>query len=350
PTSRPAWLRAWWKAGCGAGESAARAPRVVVVTEGERLVGLLPAYLVDSRARAPDLRLIGASTFWSVAPLVASDAPPATIGELSRALGGTSPAPSRLEIPSAPADAAWPGELRRGWPGAPAWLRRGNRGALLVVEGHESAEAWFAALPKRLRSDHLRRNRKRAEAGLEVVPTTDPEAVAADLHALAELHRARWGGASSWLVEGVEEALVAAGRELIEEGGWRLWKVVRGEQILAATLFARGGAVSEMLLTAYDLEWSHLAPGVATVVAGIEHELDSGARVVDFGHGGFEYLRRMASAEVPIVNCELFPGNRRMPLALAAWLVPHGRERLNIWRKRLRLGQRLRGIRRRRHR
>jgi CelD/BcsL family acetyltransferase involved in cellulose biosynthesis len=347
PTSRPAWLRAWWRAGCGSGESAARAARVVVVTEGERLVGLLPGYVVDSRARLPDLRLIGAPTFWSVAPHVAADAPAATIELLSRALGGTSPAPARLEMPSVRADAAWPGELRRAWPGAPAWLRRGNRGALLVVAGQESAEDWFAALPKRLRSDHLRRNRKRAEAGLEVVPTTDPEAVAGDLHALAELHRARWDGASSWLVDGLEEALAAAGRELIEAGGWRLWKVVRGDRILGATLFARGGAASEMLLTAYDSEWSHLAPGVATVVAGIEHELDTGARVVDFGHGGFRYLQRMASAEVPIVNYELFPGNRRMPLALASWLVPHGRERLNIWRKQLRLGQRLRGIRQR---
>jgi CelD/BcsL family acetyltransferase involved in cellulose biosynthesis len=341
PTSRPAWLRGWWEAGCASEEKGSRALRIAVATADERLVGLFPGYLVDRHARLPDLRLIGAPTFWSVAPLLAPDAPAGTAGALACALAETVPAPARLHLPTVPGHADWPGELRRRWPGGPAWLRRGNHGALLGVAGHRSAEDWLAALPKRVRSDHLRRNRKRAEAGLEVKQTNGSEAVAADLHALAELHRARWDGASSWLVDGVEEALAAAGRELIEAGGWRLWKVVRGEQILGATLFARGGSVSEMLLTAYDPGWSHLAPGMATVVAGIEHELASGAGLIDFGHGGFKYLQRLASVRTPIVNYELFPANGRMPLALAAWFLPHGRERLNIWRKQLRLGQRL---------
>lgn len=341
PTSRPAWLRAWWESGCASGEPGSRALRVAVVSEGERLVALFPGYLPDRHARLPDLRLIGAPTFWSVAPLIAPDAPPQAVGLLARALSEAAPAPARLNLPTVPANAAWPGELRRSWPGGPAWLRRGNRGALLAVGGHDSAESWFASLPKRVRSDHLRRSRKRVEAGLEVVPTTDPGAVAEDLHALAELHRARWNHASSWLVDGVEEALAAAGRELVAEGGWRLWRVVRGERVVGATLFARGGSASELLLTAFDPEWSQLAPGIAAIVAGIEHELDSGAELVDFGHGGFKYLQRLASVRVPILNYELFPGDSRMPLSVSSRLLPHGRERLNIWRKQLRLGQRL---------
>ena len=81
------------------------------------------------------------------------------------------------------------------------------------------------------------------------------------MHALAQLHHARLNWRSLWLTEGLEEAIVEAGRSLISSGDFRLWKTVRGEQVIGAALFARAGDVSELLLTAFDPDSSRLAPG-----------------------------------------------------------------------------------------
>src|SRR5437764_1220542 len=104
------------------------------------------------------------------------------------------------------------------------------------------------------------------------------------------------------------------------------------------------GDVSELLLTAFEPDWSRLAPGFGAVVAGIRHELDTGTRLIDFGWGGAEYLQRLSNAEHPIIRYELFPTNLRMPLARARWLRAHTRERVKIWRGQLRLRTRLRAL------
>lgn len=340
PTSRPAWLRAWWNARCAPAHLASRALRLVVVTSDERLVGLFPAFLVDRDSRLPELRLLGKNTFWSVEPLVAHDAPDETFALFARALSDTSPPPTRLVLWLASTRAEWPRELRREWPGGPAWLRRGYRGHLLTIEGPMSSEDWFANLPKRRRGDVRRRSRRSAEAGVEVLCTESPEAVRADVHALAELHHARWKGQSSWLTEGVEDTIVEAGRLLLGSGDFRLWKVVRGEEVLAAALFARAGHASELLLTSFDPAWRRLAPGLVSILTGVGHELDTGARVIDFGFGRFKYLQELSNAERPVVGYELFPADLRMPIARTRLLIPHGRERLDSWRGQL--GRRLR--------
>ena len=345
PTCRPAWLRAWWEASCRPADQDSRALRVVVVTEGKRLVALFPGFLVDRNSRFPDLRLLGDGGFWSVEPLVSHDAPSETFALFARALSETSPPPARLVFWLPPTEAEWPRELRRQWPGGPAWLRRGFRGKLLVVKGPMSSEAWLAGRPRRWRGDLLRRARRRAEAGLEVRCTDSPEAVRDDVHALAQLHHARWNWQSAWLTEGMEDTIVEAGQLLVSSGDFRLWKVVRGEEVIGAALFARAGDVSELLLTAFDPAWSRLAPGLGAIVAGIQHELDSGIRLIDFGFGGFKYLQRLANAERPVVPYELFPTNRRMPIARARWLVPHSRDRIYIWGRQLRLRKRLRALR-----
>jgi hypothetical protein len=80
------------------------------------------------------------------------------------------------------------------------------------------------------------------------------------------------------------------------------------------------------------------------MVAGIRHELDSGARLVDFG-ADVRYLRQLANAERPLVNFELIPRNRRTAIYRARLLVPFSRERIMIWRGQLRLRTRLRALR-----
>jgi len=335
PTCRPAWLRAWWDARCAPANLASRALRLVVVTKDERLVGLFPGFLVDRNSRLPELRLLGKDTFWSVEPLVSHDAPEETLALFGRALIDTPPPPVRVVLSLAPKRVEWPRELRRQWPGGPTWLRRGFRRNLLMIEGPISSEAWLAGLSRHQRADLRRCARRRAQAGVEVLCTESPQAVRDDVHALAELHHARWNRQSGWLIEGVEDTIAEAGRLLVGKGGFRLWKVVRGEEVLGAAIFARAGNASELLLTAFDPAWSRLGPGREAIVTGIRHELDAGVRSIDFGYGGFKYLQRLSNAEHPVVGYELFPADLRMPIARARLLIPHSRERLGNWRNRL---------------
>lgn len=335
PTCRPAWLRAWWDAHCAPANRESRALRVVVVTEDEKLTGLFPGFLIDRNSLFPDLRLLGERHFWSVEPLVSSDAPRETFALFARVLGESRPPPVRLMTEWTSTQSTWPAELRRRWPGGPAWLRRSQRGRLQVIESPSSSQAWLAGLRRRRRGDLLRRTRRRAEAGLEVLCTETAEAVRDDVHALAQLHHARLNRRSLWLTEGLEEAIVEAGRSLISTGDFRLWKTVRGEQVIGAALFARAGDVSELLLTAFDPDSSRLAPGLGAIVAGIRHELDTGVRLIDFGYAGAKYLEQLSNAERSIVRYELFPTNLRMPLARARWLRAHSRERVTIWRDQL---------------
>jgi CelD/BcsL family acetyltransferase involved in cellulose biosynthesis len=344
PTCRPAWLRAWWEAYCAPADRESRALRVVVVTEDEKLMGLFPGFLVDRNSRCPDLRLLGERHFWSVEPLVSHDALPDTFALFARALSESRPPPARLMVEWAPMQSTWPAEMRRGWSGGPAWLRRSQRGKLQVIEGPLSFETWLAGLPRRHRGDLLRRTRRRAEARLEVLCTETPEAVRDDVQALAQLHQARLNWRSLWLTEGVEQAIVKAGRSLFPSGDFRLWKVLRSGQVIGAALFARAGDVSELLLTAFDPGSSRLAPGLGAIVAGIRHELDTSVRLIDFGYGGATYLRRLANAEHPIVRYELFPTNLRMPIARVRWLRAHSFERVSLWRGQLRLRTRLRAV------
>jgi CelD/BcsL family acetyltransferase involved in cellulose biosynthesis len=345
PTCRPAWLRAWWNASCVPADRESRALRVVVVTEGTRLVGLFPAFLIDRDSRFPDLNLLGAANFWSVEPLVSADASRETFASFARALGESSPTPARLVLRWVPAQANWPQELRCHWPGRPATLRRSQRAKLLLVEGPTSYETWLATLPRHRRAELLRLERRRAQAGLEVRCTDTPSAIGPDVHALFRHARAKWR--SPWLNQSLENMIVEAGRSLVSSGDFRLWKVVRGEELIAGALFARAGEASEALFTAFDPAWSRLGPGLGAFTAAIRGDLDTGVRVIDFGFAQYRYLQRLSNAERPIVRYELFPTDLRMPLARARWLRAHTRERVDSWRGQLQIRTRLRTVRER---
>lgn len=346
PTSRPQWLEAWWTAGCAPADRDSRALRVAAVTAGERLVGLLPGYLPDQHAAFPELRLLGQPRFWGVGPLVSEDAPPETVALIARALGERSPAPARIPLDCVPRNALWLEELRRGWPGGSLWLRRGRPSECLVVEGPMSSDEWLQNRSKRLRDDLHRLRRRRSEAGFELRMSESPEEVRADLAALARLHHARLNFQSQWLVKGVEDVLVRAGGELISRGDFRLWKIVREGEMVAGALSARAGNAAELLLTAFDPAWSRFGVGVAAVVAAIEDQLDAGTTLIDFGPGGFRYLRLLSNSTRPMSNYELFPSNRRTVRARAHWFPAHARERANILRVELKLGRRVRALRR----
>jgi hypothetical protein len=78
------------------------------------------------------------------------------------------------------------------------------------------------------------------------------------------------------------------------------------------------------------------------MIAGIEEAFGRGERLVDFGHGFFEYKRVLANHTQPVAWLELFPRGRGHARVRARSVPRHARERVIRLRVRLRLGQRLR--------
>ena len=328
PTSRPGWLRPWWEASCAPADHGSRVLRVAMVSEGERLVAVFPMFVVDGNSAVPEMRLLGQRAFWTVEPLLSDDAPGGTAAVVAQALSQSAPRTARVTFDLVSTRGQWPGELRRRWHGGPAWMLRGRETTSLVIEGPISSEEWVASRSPSWRTEYRRLARRRADAGLEIRRSETPDEVEADVRALARLHHARFNWGPSWLTQQVEEALVQIARLFVGSGDLRVWKVVREEELVAATLFARGGDVTEVLLTAFDPAWTNLGPGLASMVAGIRNDLDTGARLIDFGWGGFKYLQRLSNAARTGTAYELFPGNRTMPIALGRWLVPNARQHL----------------------
>src|SRR5665213_1071364 len=80
PLCRPAWLRSWWTARCAKADRPRRALRVAVVTDGGRLLAVVPMYLVDRASVLPDMRMLGDGHFWNLGPVLSPQAPPHVLG------------------------------------------------------------------------------------------------------------------------------------------------------------------------------------------------------------------------------------------------------------------------------
>lgn len=335
PLCRPAWLRSWWNARCARASRPARALRVAVVTDGDRLLAVVPTFLVDRSSLLPDMRMLGDGQFWNAGPVLSSHAPPDVLGLVARTLSECGPRPARLIFADVWREALWPQELARHWPGR-AWLRQGGYSESLVIRGERSYQEWFATRPRGWRAEFRRRERRAAEQGFRVRYADSAEAVARDVRELARLHHARWHGQSRWLSPGVEEAIREAGIELVAGGGFRLWSVRRDDTVIAATLFACAGDRSQVLLTAFDPRWRELAPGLLSCVAGIRRQLEDGNQTIDLGYGGYPYKQVLAPAREQLARFELFPLGWRYPLARTRWPGERPRRQLDRLRTALR--------------
>jgi CelD/BcsL family acetyltransferase involved in cellulose biosynthesis len=120
-----------------------------------------------------------------------------------------------------------------------------------------------------------------------------------------------------------------------------LWTIEVDEQVIGATAFAAAGGAVTTLVTGFDPAWGRFAPGLRSMIAGIEEGFRLGEERLDLGFGGYPYKLKLANTARQISSFELFPRDVRYPFVRAHELPRHARERLVQARVRLRARTRM---------
>jgi CelD/BcsL family acetyltransferase involved in cellulose biosynthesis len=340
PLGRPDWLLEWWRARSVA-QQAPGGLRVTVVCDAQGVAGVAPMFVEDTQGRVAHWRFLGQRAFYGVGPLVRSEGADRTIGLIARAIASSRRRPGIVFIEGVDVDCSWPEALARSWPGRRAWIRGGARTRALSVRLDGTFDDWLRGRGRGWPGDYRRRRRRLLERGAVVRRAQDAEDVNGSLAALMRLHHARWEHRSAWLNLSVERTLGAASERLAARDAFRLWLVEIDGRVIGASAFAVAGGALSMLMTAYDPEWRPFAPGLVSILAGIKEAFQLGDQVIDLSFGTYPYKLRLANEVRWIRWCEMFPRDRRYPLARAHALPSHGREAVDRARARVQARTRL---------
>ncbi len=281
------------------------------------------------------MRFLGPPAFWGCSPLVRSDGADRTINAMAAAIASMRPRPSVLSFEFLDDDSRWPGAIVERWPGRGAWLRRRVSTQAVAVKLEGTFDEWVQTRRSDWRGGYRRRQRRLAEIGGVVRRPRCAREVGRCLDELIRLHHSRWKQGSEWLTPEVQRTLQEAAERLVADDGFRLWTVEIGGRVIGATVFATAGGAVTALLTAFDPEWGRFAPGLSSMVAGIEEGFHLGEKWVDLGYGDFRYKHQLANDVRQISSYEVFARDFRYPMVRAHALPRHAHERFNQGRVRL---------------
>ena len=148
------------------------------------------------------------------------------------------------------------------------------------------------------------------------------------------------------------QARVARWRFLGQLPFWGVGPVVRPEgaertvgSMAEALASAPAGRKLSLLMTAYDPRWRSTGAGLISILAGIEEGFRLGDELCDLGFGARGFKRRIANQAHALRWLELFPRDRRYPIARAHALPAHGRNAADRARARVQARGRLRHLR-----
>lgn len=319
PLMAPACVMAWWR-----NLAPARAqPRVIVVRDGGRLVGLAPFYLQPGwRGGGLGLRLPGIELGGRLAPLVAAGHEPAVAGEIASALASCAARSGAVTLEGTPLSSDWAAALGDGWPGRrrPASRRYQVSGCPTVSLREDSFEAWLSAKSSNFRRE-MRRLRRQFIAAGGTTRSSTVESLPSDIDLFVRLHVARWEGRGSSSFVGLGERLAGVlgdmGHALLEqEGRFRMRMLeVDGEPISAQLFLAAGGRVL-YINGGWDERFAKLKPSMLGILDAIEEGFERGESRVDLGLGEQSYKLRFADGSDPVAWTILTPVGMRLPLTL----------------------------------
>jgi CelD/BcsL family acetyltransferase involved in cellulose biosynthesis len=170
-------------------------------------------------------------------------------------------------------------------------------------------EAWMASKSSNFRQWARRGRRRLANAGLEVVQATDPQAA---VDAFARLHEDRWRDGSSLELTRTHAMLTDVAQA--DDGALRLWCVLDGDRFAAVQVVLAAGGELAYWNGGWAAEYADYRPGAFALLAAIEDGFARGDRRFDFGGGDSAYKRRFADADRPIAWSVLVPAGVRHPL------------------------------------
>ena len=296
PYCLPEWMLAWWRHAAPADAEF----RVLILREGDVLVGVGPFFL-HRRFGLRHLRFLGAGTSSTVAPLVKDGARPYLAAAI-RELMFTEHVADVVMLEGIPADERWLDEiggtgsqhepklhLLHGWTQANPKLN-------LSEEGFDQ---WFHAKGGKFRARMRRGQRKLQSLGGQHVLSTGGGDFAVPLSEFERLHMLRWKsrGGSGVLSTAVSNML--ADFAASSPSNLRIWAVeVDGRTVSVQVFVTAGGTVSHWL-GGIDDSFTEVHPGagVLSLYSAIEHAWKSADRIFDFGSGGQEFKYQFADRE-----------------------------------------------------
>jgi CelD/BcsL family acetyltransferase involved in cellulose biosynthesis len=316
PLMSPAWQLAWWRHMA----PQAALPRVVVVRDGARLVGLAPFFVqLAGHLSRVDYRLPGIDLAVRLAPLALPGREWQVAEAIGRALDRASPRPDLIALEGSPLASHWPVALRDSWPGPMRPIGRcyAVHSCPTVSLDAPSYEAWLATKSAHFR-ERMRRARRKFEAAGGSIRFSTLQTLKADVGTLVRLHTKRWEslGASKLVALGERTPAMFedAGKALLEEGRFRLMVLeIEGEPISAHLALAAGGEVLG-LNGGWDERWARLSPTVVGGLRFIEDAIARGDRRFDLGLGDQSYKRRLADGDDPVAWTIIMTPGRRLPV------------------------------------
>ncbi|HXS48279.1 MAG TPA: GNAT family N-acetyltransferase, partial [Solirubrobacterales bacterium] len=236
PFCAPAWMLAWWQEE----RSGDARLRVVIVCDGDRVVGVAP-FFAQVSYRLNELRLLAAGFSHRIGLLAEPGREHGVADALAPALAAIDPKPASVVFEGVDAGDPWPELLAAAWPGRSARLRNDATMEAPMVDLGDSYETWMEGRARKFRKEARRNARRLEEAGVQSRIGADREAIGA----LLRLHEARWEERGGSDVGARAERVVAAAAEELGADGRLEVILLEGEDgPVSAELVLRAGKVA----------------------------------------------------------------------------------------------------------
>jgi CelD/BcsL family acetyltransferase involved in cellulose biosynthesis len=306
PFCAPAWMLAWWREG----RSGDARLRVVLVLDGDELVGVGPFFAQVAYGLA-EYRLLGAGFCHRIGPLARAGREREVSAAIATALAAATPAPASVVFEGINAGDAWPELFADGWPGRPRpHLRTDVSMDAPSIALEADYEAWMARRERKFRKEARRTARRLEEEGVHGRLAADEQAIGA----LIYLHHARWEERGGSSVGEEAQRVVSAAAAALDEQRLAVALLEGPDGPIAAELVLRAGESVVFWAGGFDPAWAKHAPGTQAMLVALEAAAAQGVRAADLGGGAHEYKWRLSDGNQPIAWRTLFPRGRRYPL------------------------------------
>lgn len=297
PFLRAEWIRTWWRA-FGRGK-----PRLVLVRDGERLVGGALFAHRWSRFRGMPLRelVLAENVHSNRADLVAAAGREREVGAaIARWACAIRQSWSVLRLGSIPADsavaAAFREELDRF--DFPLGAKQGSQPPWISLEG--GAAAFEASLTAKWKSNLRNREKRMAALGPLVHETVDGPipGLASRLDACFALEAKGWKGANGSAIDSTHATrrfYRALAADAAANGTLRLHMLRVGERLAAFQLDLEEAGTEYVIKIGYEPELSKLSPGGLLLKRVIARALERGLQRVDLLGDEMEWKRDWTS-------------------------------------------------------
>jgi CelD/BcsL family acetyltransferase involved in cellulose biosynthesis len=293
PYMTPAWTLAWWRHL----RPSDGVLKLVLVVEGETLIGVTPLYVQPTR-RPFVYRMLGLPYDAPKQPLAREGDEEIVAVKTAEALTAEDPRADGLELPGLPRDALWRRLLQGSDPGAHVYEAAERSVPVVPLDG-DGFDAWFGSKSRNFRQQMRRARRRLEESGGIVAQAATAEEMAERIPGLIELHESRWQerGGSAVVRPGLTEMLRDATSQLGVPGRARMWFAEAEGRMVSAHLVVACGGRSSYWLGGFDDDFAAFHPGMLCLLAEIEYACEIGQHLVDLGAGDHAYKLRLASGD-----------------------------------------------------